>query len=71
MSRTTYTPSLPGLTADDNLDTIINWGAGADSTAHISSPPRTPTGSTSIALPSSTWPPAASGPKPGSWPTSS
>lgn len=26
MSRTTYTPSLPGLTADDNLDTIINWG---------------------------------------------
>ncbi|MFI9825269.1 hypothetical protein ACIHFC_33255 [Streptomyces sp. NPDC052013] len=24
-ARTTYTPSLPGLTADDDLDTSINW----------------------------------------------
>ncbi|MCX4862419.1 hypothetical protein [Streptomyces canus] len=35
MSPTTYTPPLPGLTADGNLDTIINWGAGADSTAYL------------------------------------
>ncbi|WP_328743728.1 hypothetical protein OHT57_46975 [Streptomyces sp. NBC_00285] len=36
MPRTTYTPSLPGLSAaDDDLDTIINWGAGADSSAYI------------------------------------
>ncbi len=35
MSRTTYTPSLPGLTADDGLDTVINWGAGADSSAYL------------------------------------
>ncbi|WP_432034397.1 DNA-processing protein DprA [Streptomyces antibioticus] len=35
------------------------------------SPPRTPRGSTSTAPPSSTWPPAPSGPKPRSWPTSS
>jgi hypothetical protein len=36
MSRTTYTPSLPGLTAaDDGLDTVINWGLGADSSAYI------------------------------------
>jgi hypothetical protein len=35
MSPTTYTPSLPGLTADDNPDTVINWGAGADATAYI------------------------------------
>lgn len=32
-----YTPSLPGLTGADyeNLDTIINWGLGADSTAYL------------------------------------
>lgn len=35
MSPTTYTPSLPGLVADANLDTIINWGASADSTAYL------------------------------------
>ncbi|MET9914788.1 hypothetical protein ABZZ74_50365 [Streptomyces sp. NPDC006476] len=36
MSRTTYTPSLPGLSAaDDDLDIIINWGVGADSSAYI------------------------------------
>lgn len=35
MPRTAYTPSLPGLTADDDLDTIINWGLGVDSTAYI------------------------------------
>ncbi|MFJ2007819.1 hypothetical protein [Streptomyces chartreusis] len=36
MSRTAYTPSLPGLGAvDEDLDTVINWGAGADSTAYL------------------------------------
>ncbi|MCX5357564.1 hypothetical protein OG864_02200 [Streptomyces sp. NBC_00124] len=35
ISRRTYTPLLPGLTADDHLDTVINWGAGADSTAYF------------------------------------
>ncbi|MFF9171845.1 MULTISPECIES: hypothetical protein [unclassified Streptomyces] len=30
-----YTPQLPGLTAIDNLDTVINWGLGADSTAYL------------------------------------
>ncbi len=35
MPRTAYTPSLPGLTADDDLDTIINWGLGVDSTTYL------------------------------------
>ncbi|WP_327591465.1 hypothetical protein [Streptomyces chartreusis] len=36
MSRTAYTPSLPGLGAvDEDLDTVINWVAGADSTAYL------------------------------------
>jgi len=35
MPRTAYTPSLPGPTTDDDLDTVINWGAGADSTAYL------------------------------------
>ncbi|MEU6511032.1 hypothetical protein [Streptomyces sp. NPDC046942] len=36
MARTTYTSALPGLTADDDdLDTVINWGLGADSTAYL------------------------------------
>ncbi|MER6186843.1 hypothetical protein AB0G67_47055 [Streptomyces sp. NPDC021056] len=35
MSRRTYTPPLPGFSADDHLDTVINWGAWADSTAYI------------------------------------
>ncbi|MFC8664021.1 hypothetical protein [Streptomyces sp. NPDC057199] len=35
MPRTAYTPSLPGLTADDDLDTVINWGLGVDSTAYL------------------------------------
>jgi hypothetical protein len=35
MPRSTYTLSLPGLTADEDLDTVINWGLGADSTAYI------------------------------------
>ncbi|MFD9441902.1 hypothetical protein ACFWBR_27630 [Streptomyces sp. NPDC060006] len=36
MPPTPYTPSLPGLSApDDDLDTIINWGVGADSSAYI------------------------------------
>ena len=34
MSRRTY-PPLPGVTADDHLDTVINWGLGADSTAYL------------------------------------
>lgn len=35
MPHTAYTPSLPGLRADDDLDTVINWGLGADSTAYL------------------------------------
>ncbi|NUK21656.1 hypothetical protein [Streptomyces lunaelactis] len=35
MPRTAYTPSLPGLSTTDDLDTVINWGLGADSTAYI------------------------------------
>ncbi|WP_369383288.1 hypothetical protein [Streptomyces sp. cg36] len=37
MSRTAYSPFLPGLTTgdDDDLDTVVNWGLGADSTAYI------------------------------------
>jgi hypothetical protein len=35
MPRTVYTPPLPGLTANDDLDTVINWGLGADSTAYL------------------------------------
>ncbi|WP_225900776.1 hypothetical protein [Streptomyces sp. RLB3-17] len=35
MPRTTYTPSLPGLSTTDDLDTVINWGLGADSTAYL------------------------------------
>ncbi|MFF2217583.1 hypothetical protein [Streptomyces antibioticus] len=73
MSPTTYTPPLPGLGANDTLGTVINWGAGADSTAYIAKMLTAPDAheSTSTAPPSSTWPPAASGLKPGSWQTSS
>ncbi|MER6851569.1 hypothetical protein AB0A81_27375 [Streptomyces flaveolus] len=35
MTRTTYTPSLPGLSTTDGLDSVINWGLGADSTAYL------------------------------------
>ncbi|MET9122184.1 hypothetical protein [Streptomyces sp. NPDC004528] len=37
MSGTVYAPALPGLTTADNdsLDTVINWGLGADSTAYL------------------------------------
>lgn len=35
MPRTAYTPPLPGLTANDDLDTVINRGLGADSTAYL------------------------------------
>ncbi|GHE34769.1 hypothetical protein [Streptomyces capitiformicae] len=35
MPHTTYTPSLPGLSTTDDLDTVINWGLGADSTAYL------------------------------------
>ncbi|MEW2078124.1 hypothetical protein AB0941_31770 [Streptomyces sp. NPDC013433] len=33
MSIALYTPSLPGLSTADEVDTVINWGLGADSTA--------------------------------------
>ncbi|WP_369228434.1 hypothetical protein AB5J52_48155 (plasmid) [Streptomyces sp. R39] len=35
MSRALYTPALPGLSTTDDLDTVINWGLGADSTAYL------------------------------------
>ncbi|MCX5251928.1 hypothetical protein OG895_43560 [Streptomyces sp. NBC_00201] len=35
MPRTAYTLSLPGLSSADDLDTVINWGLGADSTAYL------------------------------------
>lgn len=35
MASTTYTPSLPDFPADDDRDTVINWGLGADSTAYL------------------------------------
>ncbi|MFF2386983.1 hypothetical protein [Streptomyces sp. NPDC058108] len=37
MSGTVYASALPGLTAanNDSLDTVINWGLGADSTAYL------------------------------------
>ncbi|MFC0843446.1 hypothetical protein ACFH04_06820 [Streptomyces noboritoensis] len=35
MPSTAYSLFLPGLTADDDLDTVINWGLGADSTAYL------------------------------------
>ncbi|MFI9040930.1 hypothetical protein [Streptomyces sp. NPDC053726] len=35
MPFTTYTPSLDGLSDTDDLDTIVNWGLGADSTAYL------------------------------------
>lgn len=35
MPRTAYTPSLPGLSTTDDLDTVINWGLGADSTPYL------------------------------------
>lgn len=36
MPRPVYTPSLlPGLTGSDDLDTVVNWGLGVDSTAYL------------------------------------
>ncbi|WP_199550148.1 hypothetical protein [Streptomyces sp. N35] len=35
MPSTAYTPALPGFTTNDDLDTVINWGVGADSSAYI------------------------------------
>ncbi|GGP80802.1 hypothetical protein [Streptomyces melanogenes] len=35
MPNTAYSLFLPGLTTDDDLDTVINWGLGADSTAYL------------------------------------
>ncbi|MFF1517075.1 hypothetical protein [Streptomyces sp. NPDC058305] len=34
-ARTAYTLALPGLTATDDINTVINWGLGADSTAYL------------------------------------
>ncbi|MER8226495.1 hypothetical protein ABTZ58_39660 [Streptomyces sp. NPDC094143] len=30
-----HTPPLPGLNRDEEVDTVINWGLGADSTAYL------------------------------------
>lgn len=35
MPAAAYTPSLPGLSTPDEVDTVINWGSGADSTAYL------------------------------------
>jgi len=35
MPAAAYTPSLPGLLPTDEVDTVINWGLGADSTAYL------------------------------------
>ncbi|MEU5894482.1 hypothetical protein ABZ835_48135 [Streptomyces sp. NPDC047461] len=35
MPRAAYTPPPPGLSTTDDLDTVINWGLGADSTAYL------------------------------------
>ncbi|CAL9676240.1 hypothetical protein SUDANB176_07794 (plasmid) [Streptomyces sp. enrichment culture] len=35
MPAAAYTPSLPGLLPADEVDTVINWGLGADSTAYL------------------------------------
>ncbi|GAA2702501.1 hypothetical protein GCM10010095_72040 [Streptomyces anthocyanicus] len=35
MTRLMYAPSLPGFSTTDGLDTVINWGLGADSTAYL------------------------------------
>jgi hypothetical protein len=35
MPAAAYTPSLPGLSTADEVDTVINWGLGADSTAYL------------------------------------
>ncbi|MFJ6901947.1 hypothetical protein [Streptomyces hokutonensis] len=35
MPRTAHTLPLPGLSTTDDLDTVINWGLGADSTAYL------------------------------------
>ncbi|MFI6340741.1 hypothetical protein [Streptomyces sp. NPDC050535] len=34
-SSSAYTPPLPGLSTTDDIDTVINWGLGADSTAYL------------------------------------
>ncbi|MGW6214312.1 hypothetical protein [Streptomyces sp. NPDC055109] len=36
-ARTAYTLALPGLTATDDIDTVINWGLGADRPARLRS----------------------------------
>ncbi|MER5995888.1 hypothetical protein [Streptomyces viridosporus] len=35
MPATIHTPSLPGLSTPDEVDTVINWGLVADSTAYL------------------------------------
>ncbi|MFC9891895.1 hypothetical protein ACFW3A_21785 [Streptomyces pilosus] len=42
MSAAAYTPSLPGLSTADEVDTVINWGPGADSTAYLARIPTDP-----------------------------
>ncbi|MET8210576.1 hypothetical protein ABZT51_32010 [Streptomyces sp. NPDC005373] len=69
MSPTTYTPSLPGLVADDNLDTIINWGAGADSTAYLAKMLTAPDAH-GIDLDRTVMATGGEWPRPGSWLTS-
>lgn len=34
-ARTAHLLQLPGITATDETDTIINWGLGADSSAYL------------------------------------
>lgn len=35
MPATAHTPPLPGLSRDGEVDAVINWGLGADSTAYL------------------------------------
>ncbi|MGW5136779.1 hypothetical protein [Streptomyces sp. NPDC004135] len=35
MPAAVHTPPLPGLSRDEEVDTVINWGLGADSTAYL------------------------------------
>lgn len=65
MARTMYAPTLPGLTTTDGLDTVTNWGLGADSTARMLTAPAAH--GIDLAPSSSTWPPAANDLSPGSW----
>ncbi|MFJ8158511.1 hypothetical protein [Streptomyces sp. NPDC094468] len=35
MSRFAYSPALPVFSSAEDLDTVVNWGLGADSTAYL------------------------------------